>query len=170
MSVTPIDLGSEHDIRSLKLASGSGTWIRNVRKRARPPSAMADAEKYAHAQCPGIITRSLSSTYNCAGMALASRRTVILMGELNRVLREDKYRPVTQKAQLMPGDIVAYKAREDGEIRHIGVVQSIEPDLAEAEVRVTVLSQWGYDGEYIHDESNVPVLFGQVREYLTERS
>ena len=91
------------------------------------------------------------------------------MGELNRVLREDEFRPVTQKAQLKPGDLVTYKVRLDGEVRHIGVVMSTTPNPEAAEVDVTVLSQWGYDGEYIHDEENVPVLFGQIREYFTER-
>ncbi|MCH8877874.1 MAG: hypothetical protein IIA89_13815 [Chloroflexi bacterium] len=169
MSGIPIDEGSEQDVRSLKLSSKTGNWIRNVRKIARPPAAMVDAESYAHAQCPGIATRSLSSTYNCAGLVFASRRTVILMGELNRVLREDEFRPVTQKAQLKPGDLVTYKVRLDGEVRHIGVVMSTTPNPEAAEVDVTVLSQWGYDGEYIHDEENVPVLFGQIREYFTER-
>lgn len=169
MSGEPIDEGSEHDTRSLQLVSKNGTWIRNVRKDERPPSAMEDAEAFAQAQCPGITTRSLSSTYNCAGLIFAARRTVVFMGELKRVLRDDEYELITQRPRLTPGDLITYKARQDGEILHIGVVLSVRLVPADAEIEVTVLSQWGFDGEYIHSELNVPASYGQIREYFSER-
>jgi len=56
-----------------------------------------------------------------------------------------------------------------GQVEHIGTVLTSEPVVETFEWRVTVISQWGADGEYIHPVRHVPLVLGQPTEYWTER-
>ena len=165
-----MDEGSQNDKASILLSTKKRRWIRNVRMQERLPEAMRVAERIWHAKCPGITTRSLSATYNCFGMVFASRRTWI-MGpeELDQILNDDGYRRVNHRGEIMTGDIIVYRHRPNDEITHVGVIVDIDfqPDIAD--LKLTVMSQWGRDGEYIHLETNVPKEYGQHREYYTER-
>jgi len=68
---------------------------------------------------------------------------------------------------MRAGDVAVY--RMNGEVSHVGVVLRIEPDVAAASWRVTIMSQWGADGEYTHSIEDVPVLLGVPSEYWTDR-
>jgi hypothetical protein len=170
MSGTPVDEGSQSDKRSIPLSTKRRTWIKNIRKPERLPQAMKEAERYARTNCPGIETRSLSSSYNCVGMVFGSRRTIIEPEEIPTIFKDDEYYPVAQRGQIRIGDLVVYKKSATAvDIDHIGLIVEIVPQLEKAEVRVRVLSQWGFDGEYLHDEDNVPLMIGKHREYYSER-
>lgn len=167
---TPINPGSREDKASIDLATKQGRWIKNVRKMERSPQSMQVAEQYMHKNCPDIETRSLSSSYNCVGMVVASRRVVVEPDELPKILSDDEYRLVRERSKLKVGDLVIYKkSRTSNEIDHIGVIIGLEKFPQTAEIKIRVLSQWGFDGEYIHDELNVPSLYGKHLEYYSER-
>ena len=72
------------------------------------------------------------------------------------ILHDDGYAEVLE-AYAMPGDILIYKDT-DGDITH--VVVSNVPDLMSGSSNIHVLSQWGSDGEYLHDYRDVPHLLG----------
>ena len=164
-----INEGSKEDKRSIPLATSGGGWIRNVRRLPRSPLSMREAEKYAHAQCPGIQTRSLSSTYNCFGLVFASRRTCIDTDQLPAILRDDGYNEVTDPSILSPGDIVVYLGDDPSDINHVGILQYIAAHPSTGEYSYTVLSQWGLDGEYLHGVHNVPALYGGRTKFFSER-
>lgn len=84
------------------------------------------------------------------------------------VLREDGYYQVRRVDEVKAGDMVVYR-NAVGEIVHIGVVLSNQPEVRTGTWKVTVLSQWGGNGEYIHAPDHVPELLGQPSEYWTER-
>lgn len=83
------------------------------------------------------------------------------------ILREDGYRQI-DLSDVVEGDIVLYQDAA-GEIAHIGVVYHKIADVMNASWNVTVLSQWGFDGEYFHEFRDVPQLLGRPTEYWTER-
>jgi len=161
-----LDEGGENDNRSIPLATKQGNWIRNVRKPEHLPGRLRSAAKALCGAFPNIRLRSLSATYNCVGMVFAARRTWVEPEEIDLIRRDDEYirveRPVV-------GDLVVYRRSADGGICHIGQVVEIERDVQTAHHRATVLSQWGQDGEYLHDIADVPELYGSQREFWTER-
>lgn len=162
--------GSKNDKNSIQLSTKRGRWIDNIKKKERLPDAMLEAEKYAHKNCPGIVTRSLSSSYNCVGMVFAARRVAVDPDQLVKIFSDDEYERVYDRSKVQVGDIVVYKKdRNSIEIEHVGVIIKVESDFTAGEIRIQVLSQWGFDGEYLHYEDNVPALFGNYREYYSER-
>jgi len=166
----PIDEGSEHDNQSIKLSTKKGRWINNVRRNERAPLAMKAAEDFTHKNCPGIITRSLSSSYNCVGMVFSSRRTWIDPDQLQKIFYDDEYIRISEKSRLMVGDLVIYKSNSKSkDCDHIGIIIQIVPQPGEQDFKILVLSQLGADGEYIHEEDNVPPHIGNFREYFSER-
>ncbi len=165
-----IDEGSPQDCHSIQLVTRERRWIRNVRLPELPPERMKAAERTCHGSHPMIITRSLSATYNCFGMVFASRRTAITAPqELGHILHDDGYRRVSTRAEVKVGDVVVYRHAPGAEIAHVGIVIHVEHRLGQADVTITVLSQWGRDGEYIHNEADVPEVYGEHREYYSER-
>ena len=170
MSGILIDQGSEHDKASIALATKQGRRINNLRRQERHPQSMQDAEQYMQKNCPGIETRSLSSSYNCVGMVFAARRVVIEPDLIPMIFLDDEYHRVFERSRLQIGDLIIYKKSQvAGEIDHIGVIVNVELLLKSAEIKIQVLSQWGFEGEYLHDEENVPPHYGRYREYYSER-
>lgn len=161
--------GTPEDRCSIKLSTKKGNWIENQRKLQVLPERMRAAEKLWKASCRGIITRSLSSTYNCVGMVFGTRRTCIDPDQLSLIFRDDEYIKILRH-EAMIGDIVAYKNDPKGEIRHVAVIVNILDSAMVSLPPITVLSQWGFDGEYVHLEQNVPAIYGNIREYHTERT
>lgn len=155
---------------SLPLATKKGTQIPNERRREHAPIRLQAAKDTVIQNHPFARMRSLSATYNCMGMVFANRRTWIDTDHLQLILQEDNYRQ-TNVEDLQPGDVVVYRD-ELGYVKHVGLVSSIEVDLAnltEDERKVTVLSQWGADGEYFHPVDEVNKLLGNPTEYWTDR-
>ena len=58
---------------------------------------------------------------------------------------------------------------DDSAISHVAVVSTIEPVFADGTWRVTVVSQFGAHGEYLHPIDEVPLLCGKPSEYWTHR-
>ena len=69
----------------------------------------------------------------------------------------------------MPGDVVVYRD-EEGFVVHVGLVTEVETNVKEATWEVSVLSQWGGDGEYFHRIDDVSPLLGKPTEYWTDRT
>jgi hypothetical protein len=127
--------------------------------------AAADIFTRAH---PSLKVRSLDSTYNCVGLVFASRRTAVDPDQFPRIFTDDKYVKLRTEADAALGDIAVYRDWS-GAITHVGVVIDIHMDVSAAVPRFRVLSQWGRDGEYLHDGEDVPVWLGRLTEVWSER-
>ncbi len=84
------------------------------------------------------------------------------------ILDDDGYRRVGDKSELQQGDIVVYQDG-NGEVSHVGIVASINRNVTAGDWDVTILSQWGRDGEYFHRADDVNPLLGSPTEYWTDR-
>jgi hypothetical protein len=165
-----INPGGPSDRESIDLATSKNRRIPDWRRRERAPAALQEAKRILTEGYPGRRLRSLTATYNCIGMAFASRRTCIEPDEVEMILRDDGYAPVETAAAVMPGDLVVYETETaPGEISHVAVVVSNDPNLQDGSSRIRVLSQWGWDGEYLHDYQDVPPLLGRPVRFYTER-
>ncbi len=165
-----IGQGGESDRRSIKLETKEGRWINNARRMELHPERMRAAEELCQSTCPGITTRSLSHSYNCYGMVFANRRTCIVdEREIGKILTDDGYRLVQNRAEVCCGDVIVYRKQEGGEIAHVGVIFVVNHNIKTGDREFVVLSQWGGDGEYIHAEEQVLTQFGDCREYYSER-
>ena len=51
----------------------------------------------------------------------------------------------------------------------IGIIIGKDPNVRNATFEVTVISQWGADGEYIHLLNEVPACYGEAEEFWTDR-
>ena len=116
---------------------------------------------------PSAQLRSLTGTYNCFGMAFANRRTCIEPIHVQMILDDDGYKEISPQ-DVMPGDIVIYRDNR-GEVSHVAVVVLHEPDVANAKWKTTVLSQWGAQGEYVHDHLDVHQMLGTPDKFYSER-
>jgi len=119
-------------------------------------------------QHPDARLRSISSTYNCTGMVLASRRTTIDPKELDWILKEDGY-VGRDRSEVEVGDIVVYRSQPDGEPRHVAFVVAKKINRATGEIELECLSKWGDGGEYFHSETYLPTVYGSHREFYSER-
>lgn len=162
-----INPGGEDDRNSLALATIRGTRIPNWQKRERAPEAMRDAFRFVTEGHEGRVLRSLASTYNCIGMAFATRRTCIEPEHVSMILKEDGFAQLSQAAEVLTGDVVVYEL--DGEISHVAVVESNSPNLTDGSSNIRVLSQWGADGEYLHDYRDVHPQLGRPVRFYSER-
>jgi len=163
-----INVGCRNDKRSIGLATRKGNYIENARKEERAPDAMRSAYEMFKKQHSSIEARSLSASYNCMGMVFASRRTNIdVERAIKLILKDDEYVQVVEIKNVQKGDIVVYY--KDERPTHVGVVVNIEKIVGNASWDITILSQWGNDGEYFHNVSDVPVLYGTKIEYWTDR-
>lgn len=123
----------------------------------------------AHGIIPDAVFRSITATYNCVGMVVASRRTWVDPADLVRVLRDDGYRKLNGPEESDVGDVVIYHDDNDAPCQVGLVVRKNLFVAGEGEELLTVLSKWGADGEYIHGASRVPVYLGPPAEYWTDR-
>ncbi len=165
-----VNPGGPNDRESIRLATSKNRWIPNERRRERAPEALQEALRIATEGYPGRKLRSLTATYNCIGMAFANRRTCIEPEHVSMILHDDGYALVGSKAALMPGDVVVYESEDSpGEISHVAVVVSNDPNLRDGSSAIRVLSQWGSDGEYLHDYRDVPPWLGKPVRFYTER-
>jgi hypothetical protein len=118
---------------------------------------------------PNARFRSITGTYNCIGLLVASRRTWVDPGDLLRIMTEDGCRKLAGEAEAKFGDVVVYRDGA-GEVSHAGMV--VGKNLYDPEKprdTLVVLSKWGHEGEYEHDASDVPLLCGKPTEYWTDR-
>lgn len=149
----------------LPLATRKGKPIPNQQRMELGPERMAGARDIVVSEHASAYARSLRSVYNCMGMVFASRRTFVDIDQLDMVLDDDDYRPITE-GDLERGDLVIYRDAS-GIATHVGLVVNVSPM---AKLEITVLSQWGSDGEYFHRADDVNPRFGTPTEYRTDRT
>jgi hypothetical protein len=165
-----INPGGPTDRESVRLATSKNQWIPNERRREQAPEALQEALRIVTEGYSGRRLRSLTATYNCIGMAFANRRTCIEPEHVPMILEDDGYTPVKAAAAVMPGDVVVYESETSpGEISHVAVVVSNDPNLEDGSSRIHVLSQWGSHGEYLHDYRDVHPWLGKPVRFYTER-
>lgn len=153
----------------MKLSTRKGTEIPNSVTLDMEKSQKDLSNRYLAAQVPGAILRSSDATYNCLGLAFASRRTHIDTRHTRLILTEDGYAPIASEDDLRVGDLVVYKD-EGGEIKHVGIVVGAD-DLFDASRsrNIRVMSKWGEGGEFIHALRAVTQMFGHILEFWTDR-
>ncbi len=83
------------------------------------------------------------------------------------ILRDDGYSEINQK-DAVPGDVLIYR-NDQQEISHIAIVVCNRPDIANSVWKTRVLSQWGADGEYFHDPTDVNAMLGKPDKFYSER-
>ncbi|MXZ54908.1 MAG: hypothetical protein F4077_03500 [Gammaproteobacteria bacterium] len=153
----------------VNLETRKGSKIPTQRYHSRPPDAMREADRVQRTKFSRIKTRSLDSTYNCVGMVFAFRRAWIEPKYVPKLLEEDEYREV-HRNEAVPGDLIVYYNNNDRTaIRHVGIIMKKEGNVEAGDWVIRVLSKWGQDGEYLHSEKDVPILFGTTRVYYSER-
>jgi hypothetical protein len=150
--------------------TAKGTRIPNERPPAKPPGAMKESRRLVEdSQYASAELRSLGSTYNCAGLVLASRRTWIDdLPNLLVYLAEDGYRPLKASEKTWPGDVVVYFSNER-KPEHVGVVVRVPTESLDAIGGPVIMSKWGFFGEYIHRVMDKPAYLGTSYEVWTER-
>ena len=157
-------IGNRGDI---PLVTRAGTQIPNERRQQRHPQAL-QAAATIHTRRSTVHLRSATAVYNCVGLVFASRRTCIDTEHITWILEEDGYYKVDNEKDVMPGDLVLYRTALD-ELAHIAIVLDKSPVIQTASWKMKVLSQWGADGEYIHDALDIPELLGRPTDYWSER-
>ena len=162
-----VNPGGAEDTKSIELATSKGNRIRNWQRREQPEEALRDAAKFATEGHAGRKLRSLTSRYNCIGMVFANRRTCIEPEEVQMILKDDEYIEVARPADVMAGDLVVYEGPSG--LSHLAVVVSNVPQVEDADSIIHVLSQWGSDGEYLHEYRDVPPLLGRPVRFYSER-
>jgi hypothetical protein len=102
----------------------------------------------------------MSALYNCHGLTFASRRTKIVdLHGIQNILTDDSWEEVPL-GKILPGDIVLYSS-EEGDINHSGIVVTCEPPLN----LPLVCSKWGNSGEFIHQLSDCPSIYGPTKTF-----
>jgi len=118
---------------------------------------------------PEAQLRSITSTYNCVGLAIATRRVWVDPEHLVKILEDDGYRQLQRSEDTEYGDVVVYHDSDD-EPCHVGIILRknllITGDNWDL---LTVVSKWGADGEYVHQATKLPSLLGRPAQYWTDR-
>jgi hypothetical protein len=152
----------------LALETRKGRQIRNDRAPERHPDSLKAAKEMFENEHSTVRVRSLTSVYNCMGMVFGARRTCIDTDELPMILKDDEYRHLGSVNDVTNGDVVVY--RDAGHrVTHVGLVSDVRLDIERGTPHITVLSQWGRDGEYFHRVDDVHQLLGTPSEYRTDR-
>ncbi|HXK11465.1 MAG TPA: hypothetical protein VMT70_17605 [Vicinamibacteria bacterium] len=155
--------------REVPVYTVAGTRIPNERPPQKPPVAMREAHRLMREQHPQAELRSNGSTYNCAGLVLAFRRTWVEdLTNVPRYLAEDGYRRLRPDEPSCRGDVVLYKS-DAGNVVHLGIVLEVPSDPLGAAAGPLVMSKWGFNGEYIHRVRDKPAILGANFEFWTER-
>jgi len=131
-----------------------------------PLTMRSAVEKYLN-DYPRAKLRSATSVYNCMGLVFGSRRTWIFPDQLTKILTDDEYKKLSGPEEVEIGDVVIYHD-EEGRPNHIGVVTD-KSFNAQLNPIITVTSQWGAAGEYIHPVDGAPEFYGRRVEYWTDR-
>jgi hypothetical protein len=172
-----INPGSEGSKYRIALVTCENNPIKNERRpKERSIQQLREAAKWFCAAHTSLKVRSLSWDYNCMGLVFASRRTGIDIDDsLNQILKEDGYKKIQLK-DVQPGDVVIYldKFKKPA---HVGIVlehrsRIVEPPPTRPSQswHTVVLSQWGWDGEYIHDLLDVqPQWQSEEPEFWSEK-
>jgi hypothetical protein len=154
---------------SLQLQTRTKWSIPNELRMERPVIARRAAVDLIRELFPEARLRSITSTYNCMGLVVASRRTWVDPEHVVKILTDDGYRQLPRPEDAEASDVVVYYD-PDGAPCHVGIVVAKNLAVAgESRDLLTVLSKWGADGEYQHDLTKLPALLGRPAQYWTDR-
>ena len=165
-----IDRGKPTDRDALPLFTKKRGWIENEQRAEVPHEILSASVMSFERSHPEAVLRSISHTYNCIGLAFASRRTFIDPDQLDKIFQEDRYRILGETERPQTGDMVVYK-NNLREALHIGIITCVTTnvDPSKPPYDIMVLSKWGPWGEYLHRIDYVPDALGTPQEYWTER-
>lgn len=156
-------------VDSLLLQTRAKWAIPNSIRLERPAVALRAAVDLIRELFPEARLRSITATYNCVGLVVASRGTWVDPEHLAKILTDDGYRQLPRPEDAEAGDVVVYHDA-DGEPCHVAIVVTKNLAVAgENRDLLTVLSKWGADGEYLHDLTKLPLLLGRPAQYWTDR-
>lgn len=170
MAAILINPGEPGDIHSIQLMTRTRWAIPNEQRRRRAPAAMQAARtmQLAFVESGRAELRALDSSYNCVGLVFANRRTEVDVKHVERILIEDEYVLRQSPDHGRVGDVAVYRDVERN-ICHVGMVAEAHPDFLGGPTKLRILSQWGRDGEYLHDADAVPSVYGRLTEIWTYR-
>jgi hypothetical protein len=154
---------------SLLLQTRAKWPIPNEIRKERPSAALKAAVELMRELFPEAQLRSITSTYNCVGLAIATRRVWVDPEYLVKILKDDGYTQLQRSEDTEYGDVVVYHDSDD-EACHVGIV--VRKNLlitGEDRELLTVVSKWGADGEYVHEATKLPFLLGRPAQYWTDR-
>jgi len=155
--------------KGVRLESRKGNRIPTLRRDPMIPEILKAANQTHRDSFPNIETRSLDSSYNCAGMVFAFRRAWIEPKHIPRLLEEDEYLEV-KRDNTIPGDLIVYYDSNDRNVvRHVGIIIEKSRNIEAADWVLRVISQWGREGEYLHCETDVPFIYCSTRVYYSEK-
>jgi hypothetical protein len=154
--MTIIGAGNQTDRCSIPLATSNRRRIPNEQRMQRDPSSMAAARDMHLSAHPLWRVRSLRSTYNCMGLVFASRRTWIDPEHFNMIVGDDGYVERSNRNEAVAGDHAVYRNSTNGNVIHVGCIVEVRPDLKRARSELIVISQFGANGEYIHEADDLP--------------
>ena len=162
---------TKDDPNRIELATRKGTPIPNTQIEEYAPFRAKALIEDLHKQFSQIAElRSVSQIYNCVGLVFGVRRTFISDDDVEWILDEDGYKRVPD-AQVVIGDVIAYRRISENKIIHVGVVVGTRFDASGLLSRL-ILSKWGHQGgEYLHLPTSVPpyYLIDAAVEYWSER-
>jgi hypothetical protein len=154
---------------SLALETRARRSIPNEPRKERAKLSLQSAVDLIKQSHPNALLRSITATYHCVGLVVASRRTWVDPDHLLTILIQDSYRRLRGPEETEVGDVVVYRD-EAGDVSHVGLVSRKKlVDPVNGADYLQVLSKWGADGEYFHDLTDVPYLLGRPTEYWTDR-
>jgi len=156
--------------RPLKIETRARWEIPNEFRMEQHPSRLKSAVELWAQLKPEARFRSISAIYNCVGMVVTHRRAWAFPEDLRKILSDDGFKRLSGPEEAFIADIVIYQADKD-EVAHVGILhdRNLALDSRNPGDPWKVLSKWGAFGEYIHDMSYVPELFGKPTEFWTDR-
>jgi hypothetical protein len=143
-----VGMGEKNDPKRLELQTRKGWNIPNSPFLQRSPAEMKEAFRIQKGAHPSLNVRSMRSHYDCVGLVFGSRRTVIDIDHVRRILEDDEYATIP-RWKAARGDLALYE--DSSGPAHIGIIWGIDTILNE----LMVLSQWGQDGEFFHSIDDV---------------
>jgi hypothetical protein len=156
----------------MPLVTKKGRSIPNVVNDEPSAFFLQNADAHAIAPYAGTtctLRRPITATYNCVGMIFASRRTCIDPVHLPDIFQDDEYRQLASEADLVVGDVVAYRY-ETPPNQHAHVALVVWTPHGDATAKTRLLSKWGdRAGEFFHDIDLIPPGCGGILEYWTDR-
>lgn len=99
-------------------------------------------------------------TCNCHGLVFSGGRYFILSEEVDAILEDNGYTPVSVPRPL---DLAVYRD-DKGEVAHIGLVRAVRADA------ILVESKWGWGGLFLHPHEAHPYAPATCVFYRSERA
>ena len=99
-------------------------------------------------------------TCNCGSLVFAGGRYFIVSEELDAIIQDNGYTPVSVPRPL---DVALYRD-DKGQVVHIGLVRSVSPQA------ILVESKWGWGGLFLHPHEAHPYTAATCIFYRSERA